>query len=104
MKQVHRNYGPRPELARFEACERVAGRGAGCRSGELVCRNGASGQCPSPKVRPLGRGGTGRPMNWDALGAIGGVAGEVAVFVTLVYLSIPIRYSSRHRVATPPHR
>jgi len=34
-------------------------------------------------------------MNWDAVGAIGEVAGSVAVFVTLGYLAAQIRYTRR---------
>jgi hypothetical protein len=34
-------------------------------------------------------------MNWDAIGAVGEVAGAVAVTVTLVFLVIQIRHSAR---------
>jgi len=34
-------------------------------------------------------------MNWDAIGAIGEVAGAIAVFATLLYLAIQIRQSTR---------
>ena len=34
-------------------------------------------------------------MNWDAIGAIGEVVGAVAVFITLVYLSLQIRQNTR---------
>lgn len=33
-------------------------------------------------------------MNWEAIGAIGQVAGAIAVFVTLLYLAIQIRRSN----------
>ena len=34
-------------------------------------------------------------MNWDAIGAIGEVAGAIGVIVTLLYLSIQIRQNSK---------
>ena len=34
-------------------------------------------------------------MNWDAIGAIGEIAGAVGVIITLVYLSSQIRSSAR---------
>jgi hypothetical protein len=34
-------------------------------------------------------------MNWEALGAIGEIVGAVAVIVTLVYLAIQVRHSSK---------
>lgn len=34
-------------------------------------------------------------MNWDALGAIGEIVGAGAVVVTLVYLSVQIRYANK---------
>jgi hypothetical protein len=34
-------------------------------------------------------------MNWDAIGAIGEVVGAVAVFITLVYLTLQIRQNTR---------
>ena len=34
-------------------------------------------------------------MNWEAIGAIGEVVGAVAVFITLVYLSLQIRQNTR---------
>ena len=34
-------------------------------------------------------------MNWDAIGAIGEVAGAVGVIITLLYLSIQIRQNSK---------
>ena len=34
-------------------------------------------------------------MNWDAMGAVGEVAGAIAVFATLLYLAIQIRQSNR---------
>ena len=34
-------------------------------------------------------------MNWDAIGAIGEVAGAVAVIATLVYLAIQIKHNSK---------
>ena len=33
-------------------------------------------------------------MNWDAIGAIGEILGALAVFVSLLYLAIQIRYSN----------
>ena len=37
----------------------------------------------------------GKPrVNWDAIGAIGEIIGAVAVFATLVYLSLQIRHNS----------
>ena len=33
-------------------------------------------------------------MNWEAMGAIGEISGAIAVFATLVYLSIQIKQSS----------
>jgi hypothetical protein len=35
-------------------------------------------------------------MNWEEIGAIGQVLGSVAVFITLVYLSVQTRQSIRH--------
>ena len=37
-------------------------------------------------------------MNWDAIGAVGEVAGAVAVVITLVYLAIQIKYSKQATV------
>ena len=34
-------------------------------------------------------------MNWDALGAIGEIIGAIAVVITLGFLAIQIRYSTR---------
>jgi len=34
-------------------------------------------------------------MNWDAIGAIGEIVGALAVFITLVYLSVQIRHSTK---------
>ena len=34
-------------------------------------------------------------MNWEAIGAIGEVAGAVAVFASLVYLALQIRQNTR---------
>jgi len=34
-------------------------------------------------------------MNWDALGAIGEIVGSIAVVVTVAYLAIQVRHSSR---------
>ena len=34
-------------------------------------------------------------MNWDAIGAIGEIVGAGAVFVSLVYLAVQIRHSSK---------
>jgi len=34
-------------------------------------------------------------MNWDALGAVGEVAGAIGVIISLVYLATQIRYSAR---------
>lgn len=34
-------------------------------------------------------------MNWDALGAVGEIAGAIGVIVTLVYLSIQLRQNTR---------
>lgn len=34
-------------------------------------------------------------MNWDALGAIGEIIGAIAVVITLVFLAIQVRYSTR---------
>ena len=34
-------------------------------------------------------------MNWEAIGAIGEVAGAIGVIVTLIYLSIQIRHNTR---------
>lgn len=34
-------------------------------------------------------------MNWDALGAVGELAGAVAVFATLIYLAVQLRQNSR---------
>ena len=34
-------------------------------------------------------------MNWDAVGAVGEIVGAVAVFATLVYLSIQIRQNTK---------
>lgn len=39
-------------------------------------------------------------MNWDAIGAIGEILGAIAVFVTLLYLSIQIRQNTRAVQAT----
>jgi len=40
-------------------------------------------------------------MNWDAIGAIGEIVGAVAVFITLVYLSLQIRQNAiQARVST----
>ena len=36
-------------------------------------------------------------MNWDEVGAIGQVLGSVAVFITLVYLSIQTRHADQSR-------
>ena len=32
-------------------------------------------------------------MNWDAIGAIGEIAGAIAVILTLVYLASQVRYA-----------
>ena len=37
-------------------------------------------------------------MNWEAIGAIGGIAGAMAVLVTLIYLSQQIRHSKQARL------
>ena len=34
-------------------------------------------------------------MNWDAIGAIGELAGAIGVIITLVYLSLQIRSSTK---------
>lgn len=34
-------------------------------------------------------------MNWDAIGAVGEILGAIAVFVTLLYLSVQIRQNTR---------
>jgi hypothetical protein len=34
-------------------------------------------------------------MNWDAIGALGEVVGAIAVFITLVYLTLQIRQNTR---------
>lgn len=34
-------------------------------------------------------------MNWDAIGAIGEIAGAGAVFVSLVYLAVQVRHNSK---------
>lgn len=34
-------------------------------------------------------------MNWEALGALGEIAGAMAVIVTLVYLSVQIRQNTK---------
>ena len=34
-------------------------------------------------------------MNWDAVGAIGEVAGAIAVFVTLLYLAMQVRQTNK---------
>ena len=34
-------------------------------------------------------------MNWDAIGAVGEILGAMAVFITLVYLSIQIRQGTK---------
>jgi hypothetical protein len=39
-------------------------------------------------------------MNWDAIGAVGESLGAVAVFVTLVYLSIQIRQNTKSERAS----
>lgn len=39
-------------------------------------------------------------MNWGAIGAIGEVLGAIAVFVTLLYLSVQIRQNTRAVQAT----
>jgi hypothetical protein len=36
-------------------------------------------------------------MNWDAIGAIAEIGGTIAIFVTLVYLSIQVRHSNKQR-------
>jgi len=38
-------------------------------------------------------------MNWDAIGAIGEIAGAVAVVVSLIYLATQIRHSTRESQA-----
>jgi hypothetical protein len=34
-------------------------------------------------------------VNWDAIGAVAEIGGTIAVFVTLVYLSIQVRHSNK---------
>ena len=34
-------------------------------------------------------------MNWEAIGAVAEIGGTIAVFVTLVYLSIQVRHSNK---------
>ncbi len=34
-------------------------------------------------------------MNWDAIGALGEIAGAVAVFASLVYLALQMRQNTR---------
>ncbi len=34
-------------------------------------------------------------MNWEAIGAVGEIAGAAAVFASLVYLSLQIRQNTR---------
>jgi hypothetical protein len=36
-----------------------------------------------------------RLMNWDAVGAIGEIAGAIAVFVTLLYLAMQVRQTNK---------
>jgi len=38
-------------------------------------------------------------MNWDAIGAIGESVGSIAVVITVAYLAVQIRQSSRHTKA-----
>jgi hypothetical protein len=43
-------------------------------------------------------------MNWDAIGAIAEIGGTLAIFVTLVYLSIQVRHSNKqHELDTFRH-
>ncbi len=36
-------------------------------------------------------------MNWDAIGAVAEIGATIAVFVTLVYLSIQVRHANKQR-------
>ncbi len=38
-------------------------------------------------------------MNWDAIGAVGDMVGALAVIVTLAYLALQIRASTRESAA-----
>ena len=40
-------------------------------------------------------------MNWDALGAIGEIAGAAAVLVTLFYLALQVKHATTPDIASP---